>query len=401
MTCPTIQSEMVKYAGSETDKNTSRSQFLLGLDDICTIENLAYAFSAASRGKKRRGRVFQFCMDRGMRIYDLQRKIYERKYEPQPCAKFEIFCTSGQKVRTISAPAFPDTVVQHMLYEAVLPYFDRTFIFDSYGCRRGKGTHKAADRLQDFLRHSPGDAYYLQIDIRKYYYSINHEKLRESLARVIKDYEVLDLMMQFCKNDSGVGLNVGSLLSQLFGLIYLDRFDHWVKRHLKIRRYLRYVDDAVFIFDTKAEAVKAKTEIERYLSEQLGLSLSKWHVSPIKSGINFVGLRTWPTHRLIRKRSLHNFGRKLKAGKVESFVSILGHAMGTDSYRHLLLRIPDELDPCEIMRLPKRIRDDLAIEVGKIDVSQIPKGGIDDFESCAPSDNDYCQYVNGKIVQTA
>ena len=107
----------------------------------------------------------------------------------------------------------------------------------------------------------------------------------------------------------------------------------------------------------------AKKAVERYLLDELGLTLSKWTVLPISRGINFVGVRTWQTHRLIRKRSLHNFGRKLRRHDMASLVSILGHAMSTTSYRHLISRMLDELETEEIMALPKRIREDLAKEV--------------------------------------
>lgn len=359
---------MANYAGSATVRKVSRSQFNLSLDEIITFDALIRALHNASCRRKFRSKVASYLDNAGGNLLNLQKRIYERTYQPRPCNTFEIFCTAGQKVRTISAPVFEDTIVQHLLYGAVYDTFDRSFIFDSYGCRRGKGTHKAADRVQAFMREASEDSYYLQIDIRRYYYNINHRILRESLSRRIADSEVLDLLMAFCGDNGGVGLNVGSLLSQLFGMVYLDRFDHWVKRELKIKHYIRFVDDCLFILPTREEAMRVKELCETYLREELHLTLSKWRVHPISRGANFVGVRTWRHKRIIRRRSLHNFGRKLRQRKLESIVSILGHAKGTSSYSYLLNRCLDELPVEDIRSLPKPIR----AELSRIALTTIP-----------------------------
>ena len=116
-----------------------------------------------------------------------------------------IYCTAGQKIREIHAPSFSDLIAQFVFYDAVYPVFDRGFIFDSYGCRKHKGALRAADRVQEFIRKSPANSYYLQIDIRKYYYSIDHAVLRECLERRITDHEIVDLAMSFCEEGNKGG----------------------------------------------------------------------------------------------------------------------------------------------------------------------------------------------------
>lgn len=142
-------------------------------------------------------------------------------------------------------------------------------------------------------------------------------------------------------------------------MIYLDRFDHYVKRILKIKSYVRYVDDMVFVVRDKAEANRILAEVQAFLADRLCLELSKWRIQPLSKGVNFAGFRTWQNYRLIRKRSLHNFGRKLAKKDIESVSTILAHAMRSSSYRHLLNRVLDAWEPEDIRKLCDRQRADL------------------------------------------
>lgn len=338
---------------------SSRGQFPYTLEEVATLTNFIYAHHCATVGKKHRARVFRYADDLGENLLKLQQAVLAGTYKPKPCSDFEIFCTAGQKIRKISAPAFEDTVVQHVLYQSTYTHFDKKFIFDSYGCRRGKGTHKAADRLQYFMRRAPEGSYILQIDVRKYYYSIVHTVLRESLERAIADKRLVDLLMLFCGNRD-VGLNVGCLLSQLFGMIYLDRFDHFVKRTLKVKMYIRYVDDMIFILPSREEAENVLSQCVKYLHENLHLELSKHRIVPMEDGANFVGFRTKPGRRLLRRRSVIKFRRSLRKVKIDSISSILGHAIGTGSYRPFLHAALDTLSVEDIRRLPDRFREDMA-----------------------------------------
>lgn len=343
---------------------SSRGQFPYTVAELATLTNLIHAHHCAVTGKKHRNRVFRYADDLGENLLRLQQALIDGSYKPQPCHEFDIFCTAGQKVRRISAPAFEDTIVQHLIYQNIYAFFDKKFIFDSYGCRRGKGTHRASDRLQHFMRRAPEGSCILQIDIRKYYYRIDHAVLRESLERAVADPALVDLMMQFC-GDGKVGLNVGSLLSQLYGMIYLDRFDHWVKRVLKVKMYIRYVDDMIFILPSKEEAEAVLEKCQAFLSERLRLELSKFRIAPLEDGANFVGFRTWTGRRVLRRRSVISLKRAIRKAKIESISSILGHALGTSSYRPFLDTVLSGLSVEDIRRLPERFREDMAESIAK------------------------------------
>lgn len=328
----------MKSAENVTATNSHSHLFTKSYDEIINLDSIYQAYLRARKTKRKKGYIFKFECSLFTHLNNLYNQLTTKQYKPQPCRTFSIYCTAGQKQRIIHAPSFIDLIAQFVFYDAVYPVFDKTFIHDSYGCRKGKGALRAANRVQEFIRHSDSDSYYLQIDIRKYYYSINQAHLRESLERKITDKDIIDLALSFC-DDGGVGVNVGSLVAQLFGLIYLDRFDHYVKRQLHIKHYVRYVDDMVFIGLTKDEAYKLLSTVQEYLLTNLNLTLSKWRIMPIRKGINFAGFRTWSHTRFIRKRSLHTFSRRLKHHKWQALESVLAHAEPTASYNHLINKL--------------------------------------------------------------
>ena len=300
------------------------------LVDVANIDNLYQGFLNARRTKRNKKAIWDFENNLGQNLYDISEALMQNTYVPDEPRTFIIH---EKKRREIAAPSFRDSVVQHTIYLLVYELFNRGFIHDSYGCRKGKGTHKAADALQKFMRQCDGDAYYVQMDIRKYYYSIEHALLRERLERKINDTALVDLMMAFSgKGDKG--LFIGNLLSQLYGLIFLDRMDHWFKRVMKQKRYVRYVDDFVAIGLSQEEAYALFEATKQYLDKHLHLSLSKWRIAKVKHGCNFVGFRTWRKTRFLRRFSMHNFSRALKNNKTQSVVSLLGNARHSGTYAY-------------------------------------------------------------------
>jgi len=297
------------------------------------------AYLRSRQGKRSLPSTLAFEQNLGANIEALFHELHDGTYQIQPYRKFQVH---EPKTRDICAPTFRDRIVQHALYEILYPIFDRTFIHDSYGCRVGKGTHKAADQAQRFLRESRQDSYYLQLDIKKFYYSINRRILREQLARKIKDQRFLDLSVAFTEQDDPLGLPIGNLLSQLFALIYLDAFDQWVKRDLKIKRYVRYVDDSILFDLDRQQAQALRDEIAEWLWVHLELRLSRHTIAPIKRGFNFVGFRTWRSRRFVRKRSLYQFSRSLKNENIASLNAIMGHAKNTATLAHFRRRVYTE-----------------------------------------------------------
>jgi len=249
---------------------------------------------------------------------------------------------------------FRDRVMHHALCNIIEPIFEARFIFDSYACRAGKGTHAGADRAQKFMRkvRRQGRLFCLKGDVSRYFPSVDHATLKALLRKRIKCPSTLwlcDEIIDSATRLSGTakGIPIGNLTSQLFANIYLHEMDVFVKEGLRERYYVRYMDDFVIFGNDNDHLHQSRKNISEFLNTRLMLELNgKTQVFPVDSkGVDFLGYRIWPTHRLLRKSSKTRMKRKLKAferkyrqGKItrehinHSIQSWLGHARHCNSY---------------------------------------------------------------------
>ena len=329
-------------------------------EQICSFENLLNAAQKAQRGKRFQDEVAHFNFHLERELHCLQEELQTRTYQPGAYREFYIY---EPKLRKISAAPYRDRVVHHALCNVIEPIFDRTFIFDSYACRKGKGTHKAVNRFTEFSRKN---RYVLKCDIKKYFPSIDHNILKAAFRRKIRDVQTLWLMdliidssnpqdhfLEYFEGDDLLtplnrkrGIPIGNLTSQFFANIYLNGFDHFVKEGLGCRYYIRYVDDFLVFANDKAWLHQVKGEIEEYLSQlRLKLHRYKCQIFPVKAGTNFLGYQIFPSHRRLRKSSVTRARRRLKrlqsdysTGKIswhevnQSVQSWLGHIRHADTY---------------------------------------------------------------------
>lgn len=316
-----------------------------------TKESLHQAYLDARRGKRNNPACFRFETNLWQNINRLHQRLHDGTYRPQPYKSFRVY---EPKERVIYAPAFKDLVVQHAIYRVIYDIFDRTFVHTSYACRVGKGAHKASDYTQRAIRACSPDQYSLKLDIRKYFYSVDRNVLRALIEKKIKDRRFVDLMMMFAEMNTPRGIPIGNLLSQLYALIYLNPVDHFIKRQLKIKHYVRYVDDFVLIGLTRPQCIFLREKIRQFL-ETMGLAFSKTTIQKIKKGVNFVGYRTWQSKRFIRKYSLYKFRKKAAAGDQAAVASMLGHAKRTSSLIHLFKIIKEIGHDLEIPKNYRRL----------------------------------------------
>lgn len=318
-------------------------------------ENLYLAYLDARRGKRSRRACFDFEINLGTNLADLYQEIHSGNYRPQPYFKFMVY---EPKPRLIYAPAFRDIVLQHAIYRVIYPIFDRCFIATSFACRKGYGTHRASDYTQRALRAYDGELYSLKLDVRKFFYSIDRQVLRGLIEKKVKDRRFVDVMMLFTITEEPLGIPIGNLLSQLYALIYLNPVDHFIKRELQVKHYVRYVDDMVLVGLSRDQALQCKDKIVAFLREQLRLDLSRSTLQKIRRGVNFVGYRTWRSKRFIRKYSLFKFKRKVRTGDQAAVVSLLGHARRTASLPYMLRlagKAPDMALPKSYQKIIKEM----------------------------------------------
>lgn len=288
-------------------------------EEICSFQNLHLAYLKVRKSKRYRPYVLEFNFNLEANLLNLQRDLLSLTYQPGPYCQF-IICDS--KKRLIKAPDFRDRIVHHALCNIIEPVFDKVFIYDSYACRRGKGTHRAVKRLGKFIksltfslreREVNAKIYCLQCDVSKYFENINHYLLFDFIAKKIRDKKVLWLIKQIIESDSP-GVPIGNLTSQLFANIYLNELDQFVKHCLKVKHYLRYMDDFLILDSNKKKLHQIKEQIQKFLKEKLKLELhpKKANIFPIKQGIDFLGYCLFTHHIELRRSTVQRWKKKFK-----------------------------------------------------------------------------------------
>ena len=294
---------------------------------ITSFENLYLASRKARKGKRLKNNVITFEKNIEDELFRLQEELIAKTYTPGRYREFTIY---ERKPRKISAAPYRDRVVHHALCNIVEPIFEKSFIFDSYACRKDKGTHKAVDRFTEFCRKN---RYVLKADIKKYFPSIDHEILFEKIQRKIKCKDTLWLLKTIIdgsnKQDEVIdyftgdalltpfsrkrGIPIGNLTSQFFANIYLNDLDHYLKENLKCRYYIRYVDDITVFENDKKRLWEIKACVEEFLEkDRIKLHPKKTYVASVSTGIDHLGYRVFTTHRLLRKDNSMGFIKKLK-----------------------------------------------------------------------------------------
>lgn len=285
--------------------------------------NLYLAWHKAAKGK-RSGRAvagFEFRLEDN--LIQLQDDLANQCYSPGDYTNFTIH---EPKRRLISAAPFRDRVVHHALCQIIEPAFERSFIEHSYANRIGKGTHRALNQTQQWLRRYK---YVLQCDIKQFFPSIDHLVLQQCLQRRIQDGELRRLislilasgthqqdevyeMVYFPSDDLFAvnrerGLPIGNLTSQFWANCYLNSFDHFVNRELRCSAYLRYVDDFLLFADDKSTLWQWRDAIVAYLGKlRLTVHQRRAALTLSSEGISFLGFRLFPTHRrLLSRKGLH------------------------------------------------------------------------------------------------
>lgn len=304
-----------------------------------TTTNLYNAYLKARKHKRYRSEVLKFSYALEENLIQIQNELIWRTYTVGPYRPFIVY---EPKKRQIVALPFKDRVVQHAVNNVIEPIFDKRMIYDSYACRKGKGTHRAARRLAFFLGKQ-NIHYFLKADIASYFASINHSILKDLIREQIEDTEMLWLIDTIINHSNGPGLPIGNLTSQLFANVYLHELDCWMKNEIGVNYYLRYMDDFVVLHKSKKYLLELLKETEAFLSSHLALQLNpKTRIDCIKNGIEFVGYRVWNRNKLIKKQSLKRMKKRVKAWKegiissqklLSSFSSWVGHCADTASHK--------------------------------------------------------------------
>lgn len=309
--------------------------------DIISVENLLATWDRFVCGKRHKKDVMAFQVALAENLVELHDSLKNKTYKHSGYHAFNI---SDPKPRNIHKAAVRDRVLHHLIYKELYRYFDSRFIYDSFSCRKEKGTHRALDRFKYFARQVSKNhtrtCYVLKGDIKKFFASIDQVVLMKILERHIEDGEILSLIHEvvssFHTTSLGIGLPLGNLTSQLLVNIYMHEFDMYVKQELRVKYYIRYADDFVVLSDDKKYLESLLPKFHDFLNNKLHLSLheNKVYIKTYGSGVDFLGWVHFPHHRQIRtttkNKIIKNMKNYPKPQTVSSYRGVLSHG---DTYK--------------------------------------------------------------------
>lgn len=308
---------------------------------VFSFKNLYRAYLQCRKNKRSKRKALEFELNAEENLLKLTEELQQRTYSPLPPT---CFITESPKVREIFAADFRDRIVHHLLVSYLEPKWEPKFIHDSYACRKGKGTHAAVKRLQSFMRKVSNNrsaaAYFLQIDIKSFFVSINKNILFEIVSRKESNPDIIWLLKALIFHDPALapeikgrlslfdlipahkslfhtknltGLSIGNYTSQFFANVYLNEIDQFVKHKLHCRYYLRYVDDMILLSKNRLQLEEWEAGVRKYLQTRLDLDLNmkRRKLGPLTNGCNFLGYIIRPSHLLVRKRCVNNLKQKL------------------------------------------------------------------------------------------
>jgi len=318
-------------------------------DRICDFENLMGAYRDAAKAKRYRNEVLDFTFNLGDNLHELQRELLDMTYTVGPYREFYV---RFPKPRLVMALGFRDRIVQWAIYRQINPYLDKRYINHSYGCRRDKGTLKAAQCLhnwQQLISRKPDadDWYIIKGDISKYFYRVDHGKVEESYGEVSDDIWFSWLIGTIINNPDvpfglppgmkpddcprserlfEVGMPIGNLTSQETANLFLDRLDQFCKHVLRLHFYVRYMDDFCIYVKGRENAKRIFALISEFLRNELHLDISpKSRIQKATAPVEFVGYMLTPHGIRMRKKTTKHIKRSLKH-------IMAGYAIGIVSY---------------------------------------------------------------------
>lgn len=288
-----------------------------------------WGFREAAKGKRGKNEVAYFEINLEENIINLVDELSKGIYI---CGEYTHFFIHEPKERLTSAAPFRDRVVHHALCNIIEPIFEKKFIYDSYANRKGKGNLRALERCTQFMRRFD---YVLPMDVKQFFAAIDHALLIESLSKGIHDEKVLDLCILIIHSGAGIlnncyemmyfrgddllagirprGLPIGNLTSQFWANVYLNGLDHYIKRDLKCRGYVRYVDDLLLFSNNKKELHEWKNAIVNYLAGmRLTIHENSAQSRPCRVGVPFLGFQVFPDHRRLKRRKAVQARRRIK-----------------------------------------------------------------------------------------
>jgi len=288
-------------------------------EDIVSLENILEAWKEFIRGKRSRKDTQEFSLRLMDNIFSLHRDLLHHTYRH---GGYQAFKINDPKPRDIHKASIRDRLLHHAIYRILYPFFEKTFIADSYSCRNNKGTHRAINKFRKYFykvsQNNTKTCWVLKCDIKKFFANIDHEVLLSILRKYIPDENIILLLRNVINSFSSVkgknvGLPLGNLTSQLFVNIYMNEFDQLMKHKMKTKYYIRYCDDFVILSENKRWLENIIDPIKIFLKEKLKLELhpDKVFIKTVSGGVDFLGMINFSDHRIMRTATKRRMLRRI------------------------------------------------------------------------------------------
>lgn len=332
--------------------------------EISNIDNIKKAIVCASKDKRNRISVIKVLDDIDRHAHIIQEMLINKTYIPSPYEEMKIYDGARKKERIIKKPKFfPDQCIHWSLMLIVEPLFEKRFYKWSCSSIKGRGIHYAKDYVKGALKDIKKTKYAYQLDIRKFYPSIDNEILKNKLRTMFKDENVLWLFNTII--DSDVGLPIGNYTSQWLANFYLNDLDMYIKHTLKLPYYVRYADDLLVFASSKRELHKKRLLIENYINKEKLIIKSNWKVFKVDSRpIDFIGFQFFRDHITLRdnlylriKRRAKKIGKKksLSLEDALGMTSYWGYIVNSDSHKFYY----NDIRPnCDINKCKEKISNE-------------------------------------------
>ena len=276
---------------------------------IADADNLRLAFWKARKAKDGKWEVVDFRISLDKNLLLLRNELLSGNVQ---LGNYHYFTIYDPKERKIYAAEFRERVLHHALMNVCHANFEKYQISDSYASRIGKGTYAALERVADFQKKYK---WFLKLDVRKYFDSIDHKVLKSILRKRLKDQALLQVLYKIIdsyQSVAGKGLPIGNLTSQYFANHYLAFADHHIKEKMQVSAYVRYMDDMVIWADDKNLLLRIGYEYQSFLESELSLTLKPFCLNSTDKGLPFLGYVLFPATVLLNNRSCKRFKTKLK-----------------------------------------------------------------------------------------
>lgn len=277
------------------------------LEKIADVDNLRLAFWKARKGKSHSWEVEAYRLNLDDNLLKLSDQIRSGLIEVGDYRFFKVF---EPKERDICASAFKEQVLHHAMMNLCHDTFEKAQIFDSYASRKGKGTYAALERANVYTNRKK---WFLKLDVRKFFASIQHDVLKQQLAYLFKEWRVLEIFEKIIDSYAATpdrGLPIGNLSSQYFANHYLTGLDHFIKNELGIQCYVRYMDDMVLWHDEKEVLMAVNQAIESFIVTGLRCELKPILLNRSQKGLPFLGYVLYPYRISLDHQSRHRFIQK-------------------------------------------------------------------------------------------